>query len=66
MEYFEDDAIKIANYFDGNMSPAEEEKFMESLDINANLREEYENELLIRGLFKTGEDEPITDDIRYL
>ncbi|MEP7145021.1 MAG: hypothetical protein ABI707_19200, partial [Ferruginibacter sp.] len=62
MQHFEENEIRIAAYFDGKMNPAEEEAFMRELADNPALCGQYENELLMRGLFNTGEDELITDD----
>ena len=62
MQHFEENEIKIANYFDRKLSPAQEKSFMRELGDNAKLRELYEDELLMRGLFATEENELISDD----
>jgi hypothetical protein len=49
---YEANEIRIADYIDSRMSPAEEEAFMQELGSNEVLRQQYENELLMRALLR--------------
>ena len=49
---FEANEIRIADYIDSKMSPAEEEVFMLELGRDEGLRQQYENELLMRALLR--------------
>ena len=48
----EDNEIRIANYLDDRMSPAEQEAFMQELGENEDLRRQYEDELLMYALLR--------------
>lgn len=61
MENLDDNEIKIANYFDGKMNSFEQQEFMKTLGENVELRKQYEDELLLRGLFNTDEEVLLTD-----
>jgi hypothetical protein len=50
VENFEANEIRIADYLDNRMTPVEEEAFMQELGENAELRRQYEDELLMQGL----------------
>ncbi len=52
MEDFENNEIRIINYLDNGMSPAEEEAFMRELGENDELRRQYDDELLTRALLR--------------
>lgn len=49
---YEANEIRIADYIDSKMSPAEEEAFMLELGRDEGLRQQYENELLMRALLR--------------
>src|ERR1700743_1465176 len=49
---YEANEVRIADYIDSRMSPAEEEAFMQELGNNAVLRQQYEDELLMRSLLQ--------------
>lgn len=57
MENSEENHIKIANYLDNAMSPAEEAAFMQELGNNAVLRQQFEDELMIHSLLQEEEKE---------
>lgn len=56
MNNFEENAIKIANYLEDKMSPAEEEAFMQELGADEELRQQYEEELLVSSLLQNKEE----------
>jgi hypothetical protein len=56
MNNFEENAIKIANYLEDKMSPAEEEAFMQELGTDEELRQQYEEELLVSSLLQNKEE----------
>ena len=49
---YEANEVRIADYIDSKMSPAEEEAFMQELGSDALLRQQYEEELLMRALLR--------------
>jgi hypothetical protein len=49
---YEANEIRIVDYIDSRMSPAEEELFMQELGRDEGLRQQYENELLMRALLR--------------
>jgi hypothetical protein len=57
MENFEANEIRIADYLDNRLTPAEEEAFMKELGENGELRRQYEDELLMQGLVGNREGE---------
>ena len=58
---FEANSIKIANYIDDRMSPAEEEAFMQELGNDETLKQQFEDELHIRSLLAN--DDEISDSV---
>lgn len=52
MENFEDYALRIADYLENKMNPDEEKAFIKELGSNRDLRQQFEEGLLIAGLLK--------------
>ncbi len=62
MANIDENEEKIAMYIAGRMNASEEEAFMQQLGIDAVLREQYEDELLVRSLLEPEDDEAVISD----
>ena len=66
MDDFENNEIRIVDYFEDRMSPAEEEAFVRELAGNDELRAQYEDELLMRSLLAEREGKGTADGDPFL
>ena len=63
MKNFEKNALKIANYLEDKMTSMEEEAFMQQLETDAELRKQYEDELLVSALLRNGEEHHSSNEL---